>query len=96
MIALKSSDVWTRISDFGFPFPPYVKGSGLWVRDVGRSEAMELCLIDRDRQIRSATGERQLRELRPGRDRWTVRRAAAEDHRIADPQRDSRDDPRAE
>jgi hypothetical protein len=51
MVALKGSDVWTCISDFGLPFPPYARRSGMWVRDVSRTEAMQLGLIDRDRRV---------------------------------------------
>jgi hypothetical protein len=45
MIALKSDPVWSRISAFGTPFPPYDFGSGMGVRDIPRDEAESLGLI---------------------------------------------------
>jgi hypothetical protein len=42
MIALKSDSIWRRISDFGYPFPPFAKGSGMWVQDVDHGEAKRL------------------------------------------------------
>jgi hypothetical protein len=51
MIALKNSDVWTSLSRFGLPYPPFDFASGMGVRDVDRDEAMKLGLIDRDTQI---------------------------------------------
>ena len=51
MIALKDSEVWSRISDFGLPFPAYARRSGMWVRDVSRTDAMQLGLIDRERRV---------------------------------------------
>jgi len=51
MIALKNDPVWTEISTFGLPYPPFDFNSGMDVRDVDRDEAIELGLIDRDTQI---------------------------------------------
>jgi hypothetical protein len=51
MIALKDSHVWQALSAFGFPFPPFAVGSGMSVRDIDRSTAMKLGLIDRDRRV---------------------------------------------
>lgn len=45
MIALKSDPVWSRISAFGTPFPPYDFGSGMGVRDIDREESESLGLI---------------------------------------------------
>jgi len=42
MIALKPDPIWTRISRFGTPFPPYDFGSGMGIQDVSREEAEEL------------------------------------------------------
>ena len=42
MIALKTSPVWTAISRFGLPYPPFDFNSGMGVRDVSRSEAAAL------------------------------------------------------
>lgn len=46
MIALKNTPIWTSISAFGVPYPPYDFGSGMGVRDVPRDEAIELGVID--------------------------------------------------
>ena len=46
MIALKDDPVWTRLSVFGNPFPPFDWGSGMGVLDVSRREALELGLVD--------------------------------------------------
>ena len=51
MIALKDDPVWFALSDFGFPFPPFASGSGMSVRDIDRALAMELGLIDLNRQV---------------------------------------------
>ena len=48
MIALKDDPVWTKISAFGNPFPPFDFGSGMGVRGIKRSEAIRLGLISGD------------------------------------------------
>lgn len=45
MIALKSDVIWSNISDFGQPYPPFKFNSGMWVRGVRRAEAERLGLI---------------------------------------------------
>jgi hypothetical protein len=45
MIALKSDPVWTAISAFGTPFPPFDFGSGMGIEDVSREEAEALGLM---------------------------------------------------
>lgn len=45
MIALKSDDIWRRISRFDNPWPPYDFGSGMWVEDILAPEAIDLGLI---------------------------------------------------
>lgn len=50
MIALKSDSVWTEISAFGNPYPPFDFNSGMWVRPVARQEAMSLGLAVPDSQ----------------------------------------------
>lgn len=45
MIALKNDPVWTKLSRFGTPYPPFDYGSGMGLRDVSRKEAEELGLI---------------------------------------------------
>lgn len=55
MIALKNTPIWSAISRFGNPYPPFDFNSGMWVRDIKREEAMSLGLIDRDTQIAPET-----------------------------------------
>lgn len=55
MIALKNTSIWTAISRFGTPYPPFDYGSHMDVRDVDRDTAMSLGLIDRDTQIAPET-----------------------------------------
>ena len=45
MIALKTSPVWTNLSRFGQPYPPYDYGSGMGVVDISREEAERLGLV---------------------------------------------------
>lgn len=45
MIALKDDPVWTKLSVFGTPYPPFDWGSGMGVSNVSRREAVELGLI---------------------------------------------------
>jgi hypothetical protein len=47
MIALKADPIWTAISEFGVPWPPFAFNSGMWVRDIDRDQAEELGLLDR-------------------------------------------------
>lgn len=44
MVALKSAPVWTNLSRFGRPYPPFDYGSGMGMEDIGREEAVELGL----------------------------------------------------
>lgn len=53
MIALKTDKIWTAISEFGTPWPPFRWGSGMGKRSVRRKEALTLT---------TPTGERLLRE----------------------------------
>jgi hypothetical protein len=46
MIALKSDPIWTAISSFDLPYPPFDYGSGMWVRDISRSESESFGLIE--------------------------------------------------
>lgn len=45
MIALKTSPIWTALSRFGHPWPPFDFGSGMGVLDVPRDEAAALGLV---------------------------------------------------
>lgn len=51
MIALKNDSIWTEISAFGLPYPPFDFNSGMGVQDVDRTEAVALGLIDRDTEL---------------------------------------------
>lgn len=55
MIALKDDPIWTEISRFDTPYPPFDFNSGMDVADVDRDEAIDLGLIDRDTQIAPQT-----------------------------------------
>ncbi|MBQ7251283.1 MAG: hypothetical protein IJS32_01630 [Kiritimatiellae bacterium] len=48
MIALKGDPIWTKISRFGTPWPPFDFNSGMGVEDIDRDEAVELGLIAED------------------------------------------------
>ena len=48
MVALKSDPVWTNLSRFGRPYPPFDYGSGMGVEDIDREEAVELGLFPDD------------------------------------------------
>jgi hypothetical protein len=45
MIARKDDPIWTAISRFGHPYPPFDFNSGMWVKPVGRGEAIRLGVI---------------------------------------------------
>lgn len=46
MIALKNSPIWTAISAFGSPYPPFDYNSGMGIRSISRSEAISLGVIE--------------------------------------------------
>jgi hypothetical protein len=48
MIALKEDPVWTKISRFGVPYPPFDYGSGMGVEEVDYDEALRLGVITED------------------------------------------------
>ncbi|MGN0843825.1 MAG: hypothetical protein ACI4QT_01240 [Kiritimatiellia bacterium] len=48
MIALKTDPIWTNISRFGHPWPPFDFNSGMGVRDVSRADAIRLGVIKKD------------------------------------------------
>jgi len=54
MIALKNDPIWTEISAFGLPYPPFDFGSGMDVRDIDRDEAVALGLLGPDDQVEPA------------------------------------------
>ena len=46
MVARKDSDIWTAISRFGLPYPPFDYNSGMWTIAITRSEAVSLGAIE--------------------------------------------------
>ena len=48
MVAMKNDPIWTAISDFGLPYPPFKYNSGMGVIDVSYSEAVDLGVMDKD------------------------------------------------
>ncbi len=48
MVALKSDPVWTNLSRFGRPYPPFDFGSGMGVEDVDRDDAIDMGLLPKD------------------------------------------------
>ncbi len=51
MIALKDSEVWSKISRFGTPWPPFDFNSGMGVRNIGRRECVRLGLIQPEQRV---------------------------------------------
>jgi hypothetical protein len=47
MIARKDERIWTEISEFGTPYPPFDYNSGMWTREISRREAEEFGVIKR-------------------------------------------------
>jgi hypothetical protein len=45
MAALKTDPIWSAISRFGTPWPPFDFGSGMGLRDIDRDEAEQLGLL---------------------------------------------------
>ena len=50
MIALKTSPVWSELSVFGNPFPPFDYNSGMGIRDIAKSVCREIGLLGKDEQ----------------------------------------------
>lgn len=48
MVALKNDLVWTRLSRFGTPYPPFDFNSGMGVHEIDWDEAVELGLLKDD------------------------------------------------
>jgi hypothetical protein len=51
MIAPKDSPVWRNLSRFGTPWPPFDFGSGMGLRNISRSEALRLGVIQPGQSI---------------------------------------------
>ena len=45
MVARKDSEIWTQLSAFGQPYPPFDFNSGMWTEDVDRETAESLGVI---------------------------------------------------
>lgn len=52
MIALKTDPIWSAISRFGRPYPPFDFGSGMGVRNVSRRDALRLGVLQEDQEVR--------------------------------------------
>lgn len=52
MVALKDDPIWTAISAFGNPYPPFDFNSGMWTRPVSRAEALDLGVVGADRKVK--------------------------------------------
>lgn len=52
LIGLKTDPIWTQISAFGVPYPPFDFNSGMWVRDIARAEAEELGLLKPGEEVK--------------------------------------------
>ncbi len=51
MVALKTDDVWRKISRFGVPWPPFDFQSGMGLDSLGRAEAEDLGLLAQDERL---------------------------------------------
>ena len=47
MIARKDSPIWSSISRFNTPYPPFDFNSGMWTRNISRKTASNLGIITR-------------------------------------------------
>lgn len=51
MIALKNDPIWSKLSRFGTPWPPFDFNSGMGLDDIGRDEAERLGLLKPDEPV---------------------------------------------
>lgn len=56
MVALKTDPIWTAISAFGTPFPPFDFNSTMGLSDIDREEAESMGLLERDERVEDCTG----------------------------------------
>lgn len=54
MIALRNSELWSKLSRFGTPWPPFDFGSGMGLEDIDRDEAVALGLLGPNEIIEGA------------------------------------------
>jgi hypothetical protein len=59
MIALKTDPIWTRISRFGKPYPPFDFNSGMGLEEIDREEAESLGLIKPGEKIEPSVQREQ-------------------------------------
>lgn len=59
LAALKTCSIWTAISDFGLPYAPYKFGSGMGDRELKRSEAVALGILQPTATVRMSEQEAQ-------------------------------------
>ncbi len=61
-VALKDSPIWSALSAFGLPYPPFDWESGMGVADVSRSESVSMGLTTDD-AVRAKMAELRKRSL---------------------------------
>lgn len=54
MVALKNSPVWSALSRFQTPYPPFDYNSGMGLEDISRSDAEDLGLIQPNQKVQPA------------------------------------------
>lgn len=52
MVARKDSPIWKKLSDFDSPYPPFKVGSGMWIMDVDREDAVELGVLKMNDRVK--------------------------------------------
>jgi len=57
MIAAKDAKIWTGISRFRTPWPPFDFNSGMGLRDISRSEAEKLGVLKKDEEVKPGTAK---------------------------------------
>lgn len=57
MIARKDDPVWTAISRFGNAWPPFDYNSGMWTREITRTEAEQLGVIKRSTVVKPSAAK---------------------------------------
>lgn len=78
MIATKDSGVWEQLGNvaddsLGTPYPPFAFNSGMWVRNVGRREAIAMDLIGPDTIVQAQTrGFTDDLVMDPGKMAWNL------------------------
>ena len=51
LIALKTDPVWTKLSRFGVPWPPFDFGSGMILRNISRADAIRYGLLEEEQLL---------------------------------------------